>query len=368
MARQKSKRYTGVYFQELQNGDKSYYITYKENKKDVWKKIGLHSEGIREAFCHQKRNEITSKIRLGEDLPHIAVKKESQTLLEIAKQFYDYKSMDNKQNKKTRSRVEARIKEHFIGSKPLKSVIKADIENFQLEIYKDLAPATVNFTVQQVGSIFNWAIENEITEKNPCKGVKKLKVDNARKRYLELDEIKKLKETVRNDKVLYYFVLVSLATGGRLQTICNIKPSDIKSNGMIRLFDFKNNSEYFGFLNDDLRNELKLFINEFKKENDDFIFQITPHHSYTNQYYQRRLNPILDVLFNPKDTEPLDKVMIHTFRHTFASQLAINETPILTIKKLMNHANITSTMVYAKLNKSSGEKHVDNLIKSLMNV
>jgi site-specific recombinase XerD len=231
-----------------------------------------------------------------------------------------------------------------------------------------LAPATVNFTVQQVGGIFNWAIENEITEKNPCKGVKNLKVDNARKRYLELDEIKKLKETIKNDKFLYYFVLVSLATGGRLQTICNIKPSDIKSNGMIRLFDFKNNSEYFGFLNDDLRNELKSFINEFKKEKDDFIFQITPHHSYTDQYYQRRLKPILDVLFNPKGTKRLDKVMIHTFRHTFASQLAINETPILTIKKLMNHANITSTMIYAKLNKSSGEKHVDNLIKSLMDV
>ena len=140
MARQKSKRYTGVYFQELQNGDKSYYITYKENKKDVWKKIGLHSEGIREAFCHQKRNEITSKIRLGEDLPHIAVKKESQTLLEIAKQFYDYKELHNKQNKKTRSRVENRIKEHFIGSKPLKTITKADIENFQVEIEKDLMP------------------------------------------------------------------------------------------------------------------------------------------------------------------------------------------------------------------------------------
>ena len=63
MARQKSKKYTGVYSQELQNGDKSYYITYKENKKDIWKKIGLHSEGIREAYCFQKRNEITSKLQ-----------------------------------------------------------------------------------------------------------------------------------------------------------------------------------------------------------------------------------------------------------------------------------------------------------------
>ena len=267
MARQKSKRYTGVYFQELQNGDKSYYITYKENNKDIWKKIGLHSEGIREAFCHQKRNEITSKIRLGEVLPHFALKKDFQTLLDIAKQFYDYKELHNKQNKKTRSRVEARIKAHYIGTKPLKTITKADIENFQIEIQNGIEPATVNFIVQQVGGIFNWAIENELTEKNPCVGVKKLKVDNARTRYLEIDEIKKLTETIKNDKYVYYFVLVALATGGRLQTICNIKISDIKSNGTIKLFDFKNNSEYYGFLNDNLKGLLELFIKEsFKKQ------------------------------------------------------------------------------------------------------
>ena len=368
MVRKKSNRYIGVYFQELKNGDKSYYITYKENKKDVWKKIGLHSEGIREAYCFQKRNEITSKLRLGEELPHFALKKESQTFLDIANQFYDYKELHNKQNKKTRARVEVRIKEHFIGSKSLKTITKADIENFQVEVQNGLEPATVNFIVQQVGSIFNWAIENEITEKNPCIGIKKLKVDNTRTRYLEIDEIKKLTETIKSDKFLYYFVLVSLATGGRLKTICNIKISDIKSNGTIKLFDFKNNSEYYGFLNSNLKERLESFIKEQNKNKDDFLFQNTPNSNYMDQYYQRKLRPIFDVLFNPIGTKHLEKVTIHTLRHTFASQLAINETPILTIKKLMNHNDINATMRYAKLSKSSGEKHVDNLIKSFMSV
>jgi site-specific recombinase XerD len=366
LARKKSNRYTGVYFQELQNGDKSYYITYKENKKDVWKKIGLHSEGIREAFCHQTRNDITSKLRLGEDLPHVAAKKESQTLLEIAKQFYDYKEMHNKQNKKTRSRVTKRIKDHYISSKSIKTISKADIEDLQLTIEKELMPATVNFVIDQIGSIFNWAIENEVVDKNPCRAVKKLKVDNARLRYLEIDEIKKLKSTLENDKSLYYFVMLGLATGGRLQTICNIKPSDIKDNGSIRLFDFKNNSEYYGFLNEQLKQEIKQFIIDSNKSKDEYIFKNTGKQSYSNQYYYRKLQPIFDILFNPEGTEPLDKVTIHTLRHTFASQLAINETPILTIKKLMNHHDINATMRYAKLSKSSGETHVSRLIESFL--
>lgn len=366
MNRQKSKRYTGVYFQELKNGDKSYYITYKENKKDVWKKIGLHSEGIREAYCFQKRNEITSKIRLGEELPHIAVRKESQTFLDVAKQFYDYKAIHNRQNKKTRSRVENRLKEHFIGSKYIKSITKSDIEDFQLNIEKELMPATVNFTVEQVSSIFNWAIENEILDKNPCKAIKKIKVNNSRLRYLEVNEIKKLISTLENDKSLYYFVMIALSTGGRLQTICNIKPSDLKDNGSIRLYDFKNSSEYYGFLGSELKVEFEKFIIDSGKNKDEFIFKNTGKQSYSNQYYYRKLQPIFDILFNPEGTEPLNKVTIHTLRHTFASQLAINETPILTIKKLMNHNDINATMRYAKLSKSSGEKHVDNLIKSFM--
>lgn len=366
MARKKSNRYTGVYFQELQNGDKSYYITYKENKKDVWKKIGLHSEGIREAYCFQKRNEITSKIRLGEELPHIAVRKESQTFLDVAKQFYDYKAIHNRQNKKTRSRVENRLKEHFIGSKYIKSITKSDIEDFQLNIEKELMPATVNFTVEQVSSIFNWAIENEILDKNPCKAIKKIKVNNSRLRYLEVNEIKKLISTLENDKSLYYFVMIALSTGGRLQTICNIKPSDLKDNGSIRLYDFKNSSEYYGFLSSELKVEFEKFIIDSGKNKDEFIFKNTGKQSYSNQYYYRKLQPIFDILFNPEGTEPLNKVTIHTLRHTFASQLAINETPILTIKKLMNHNDINATMRYAKLSKSSGEKHVDNFIKSFM--
>ncbi|MCT7493854.1 tyrosine-type recombinase/integrase [Aliarcobacter cryaerophilus] len=366
MNRKKSNKYTGVYYQELINGDKSYYITYKHNKKDIWKKIGLYSEGIREAYCSQKRNEIVSKIRLGEDLPHVANKNNFTSLIEVAEKFYELKELHNKQNKKTRSRVLAKLKKHYIGEMSIKEIQKLDIENFQIEIEKDLMPATINFIIQQTSSIFNWSIENGYLSKNPCQFVKNLKVKNARLRYLEIDEIKRLLETVKNDKHLYYFVLLGLSTGGRLQTICNIKVSDIRENGTIRLYDFKNESEYFGFLNNDLKSELNEYIKIINLKEDDFIFKNTSNQNYTNQYYYRKLQPIFDVLFNPDGTEPLEKVTIHTLRHTFASQLAINDTPILIIKKLMNHNDIKTTMRYAKLSKSSGDVYVDRLVNSFL--
>ena len=53
-----------------------------------------------------------------------------------------------------------------------------------------------------------------------------------------------------------------------------------------------------------------------------------------------------------------NKVVIHTLRHTFASHLAINGTPIFTIQKLMNHKDIKMTLRYAKLSPDSGRESI----------
>ena len=61
----------GVYFRNTttnSKSDKTYYITYKDiDNKTKELKIGKFSEGVREAYCNQKRNEIITKQRLGED-------------------------------------------------------------------------------------------------------------------------------------------------------------------------------------------------------------------------------------------------------------------------------------------------------------
>lgn len=70
---------TGIYYREIKTNekiDKVYYITYKDKtNKKVWLKIGKYSEGIREAYCNQKRNEIITKQRNGEEPPIILSRK-----------------------------------------------------------------------------------------------------------------------------------------------------------------------------------------------------------------------------------------------------------------------------------------------------
>jgi len=92
------------------------------------------------------------------------------------------------------------------------------------------------------------------------------------------------------------------------------------------------------------------------------------------RYIENTLPKFFKILFNQhinEDKENLsaeelaenrrEKVVIHTLRHTFASQLVINNVPIYTVKERMNHRDIKQTMRYAKLAPDSGRINVDNL-------
>ena len=85
--------------------------------------------------------------------------------------------------------------------------------------------------------------------------------------------------------------------------------------------------------------------------------------SSSERTIQRGLQKVLNELFNEgldtKDSK--NRVVIHTLRHTFASQLAIAGTPIFVIKKLLDHKNIEDTLRYAKLSPDNGRDFVEGL-------
>ena len=102
MSRVKTKL-TGVYYRHTVTNDKpdkTYYITYKDiDNKAKELKIGRYSEGVREAYCMQKRNEIITKLRLGEEPPAIASKKrvnKDDTIDKLFDFYYKEKKLHNK--------------------------------------------------------------------------------------------------------------------------------------------------------------------------------------------------------------------------------------------------------------------------------
>ncbi len=347
----KSKKYTGVYYNQLKN-DKSYYITYNANGKKVWLKIGLHSEGVREAYCFKKRAELTAKLRLGE-LPDFANRKK-KIFHEAVLEFFAHKNYPAKTEKDLLGRYRLYVKP-AIGDLPLQNIETKDIAAIHKKITANRALQTAQIVIGLINSVFIFAIERGECKTNPCKNFKLPKIDNKRERFLDKEEMQLLIDTVRDDHDLHLFVVLALTTGGRLSAICQLKKKDINfQSGIIHLRDEKNNETYKAFLS---KRAGELLDMDHLRPNDSIFKK-------QQRTIQRKLQRILNRLFNT-DLEKDDRknrVVVHTLRHTFASHLAINGTPIFTIKELMNHKDITQTLRYAKLAPDSGRDMVETIL------
>ena len=68
--------------------------------------------------------------------------------------------------------------------------------------------------------------------------------------------------------------------------------------------------------------------------------------------------------FNKGIDDRRNKVTFHTLRHTFASWLALQGTPIVEIKELLGHRTLTMTERYAHLIPDQKKAAVQNMAKA----
>jgi integrase len=162
--------------------------------------------------------------------------------------------------------------------------------------------------------------------------------------------------------------MLSLSTGGRLETIRAIKVKDINLKaGTIHLTDYKaktsgkGKASYTGYISDQLQPLLKEAIQG--KLPNDYVLQYPGGGQVGMDYVQTRLQNIFNRLFNQEleTDDAKNRAVVHTLRHTFASLLAIAGTPIYTIQRLMNHADIKMTLRYAKLSPDNGKEAINKI-------
>jgi len=393
-------KHKGVYYKEVQQTtiddqgkiktrtiDKVYVIRYRDGKKQHFVTIGKYSEGIRESYCKTQLDKYVTIARNGELPPQIEkrMKKKVTTLNDIAMVYFLDKEAENKTNIRQLQKynlyfghIDPRdISSNYgsikvsaegkngLGTKDIHSITKDDIQKLQKALrMKGKAPKTINGVIQLLTAIINHSIkEKDLRLTNPCTGIKRLKTDDERQRYLSLDEVVKLIDSVRDNKALYHFVKLALTTGARLEGVLHIKKKDISLHtNSVTISDLKSDKTYTGFYDDEYKAELADHIRHLRA-NDHVVGGSAE--KLPSRTLSRWLKPTLDSLFNEglEVNDSKNRVVIHTLRHTFASQLAIAGVPILTIQKLMNHADIAQTMRYAKLAPDQGMDAVKRLYK-----
>lgn len=370
-------KHVGVYYKEVEQTtiddkgrtrtkvtDKVYLIRYRDNGKAMFVTLGKYSEGIREAYCKTKRDEYMVLAKNGELPPQLEqrLKKKSVTLDNVAEDHYTHKALHNRNNAHAKQRYTLHIKP-TLGDKSIAEITVADIEKLQQQKAKKYTPKTTNNILSELSTIFSYAIKHGIVTSSPTTQLSKLKVDNKRERYLNKDEVSELLDAVHDNALLYTFILLALHTGARVGAICKLTAKDINfERGHISMLDEKNAEKYTCYLQDQkliemLHKRIEAVGNR-KPILDDGLSE-----SGLTDRTKRKAAKVLNKLFNDDKTTIKDRVVVHTLRHSFASNLAINGVPILTIKKLMNHRDINQTLRYAKLAPDSGENAIKELYK-----
>jgi len=352
----RSKKYIGVWLRILKNLDITYYIQYKDaegvNRKT---KVGRKSAGITEQFCFNNRNDMISKIRLGEVFP--LLNKKWMNFDELAQKYFVSLIDNGRSANATKISVQSYNKhlKKVLKNKSVNTIDVATLNKIKQEKRKTLAAKTVNNLLELISCTLNYGIKTLDMKINNVLAegkVKKFPLDNNRERFLNKEEVVLLLEHTAPFYKIDIATRLGLATGARLTTILSIQKKNIdKVNRTVVLKDFKNNSTYTAslpkcyFENFDFLDTLK--ANDYVVSDDGAMIN--------KSTIQHPFKKIADRLFNIglDSNDRKNRVVFHSLRHTFCSLLAINGVPIFTIQKLVNHKDIKSTTRYTKLDNST---------------
>lgn len=341
MAREvKSKKFQGVYYRELDGGDRSYFLRLRIDGKVKRIPIGRKTEGITEAFCFQEKTRILNSHRFGED----AAKQLQRVTAEDPsfEELLDWYAQKRTLKPKTVQALHVLKKAPFAKQR---KITRGDIQDYIDWLMKTKRPETVTLHYRQIRALMRYAINREKYKyADPTVGIDLPKSTGPRKRYFEPEEITRLLEALKDEPRLYLFTKMSLCTGARMSTMLSVHSDHIEPDGSVELYNHKADRWYKSFFDaetmDLLRGKAGYVLAMPGRED-----QVPP-----CSWLQKKLQRVLNELFNDEDTPHDKRAVIHTIRHSVATQQVRKGVPLEVISKTLDHSTIMVTsQIYAKV-------------------
>lgn len=206
---------------------------------------------------------------------------------------------------------------------------------------------TINIEVDGLKYMLNLAVKWKDIRENPIKNVRPLKHDDKKPfRFLSKDEIKSFLENTPNHLYPIFFTL--LHTGMRKGEVLNLNWGDVDLKQRKIFIRAKEDwipktgereipidDALFKVIGNLKPKSLKKFLN--KK-----VFELK-RYGKSHNFLRRELIKIAKI------AEIENFTQLHSLRHTFASHLIMNGVDLTTVKTLLGHSDIQTTMIYAHL-------------------
>ena len=209
--------------------------------------------------------------------------------------------------------------------------------------------ASVNNHLRVLSKIFSLALDAELITRNPCFKVKKFRPNNRRLRVLSDEEEVRLLSKLEENELVRNIVIFALNTGLRRGEIFGLQWPDVDlERGRVIVRKTKSSKERFVPMNRTVK-ELLFSV----KRISDYVFP--------SPQTGRRLVDLKTGFRRGIEESKIRNFRFHDLRHTFATRLADEGADVFTLKEILGHADIRTTMIYVHANGEAGRRAVDKL-------
>jgi integrase/recombinase XerD len=237
---------------------------------------------------------------------------------------------------------------------PITEVKRRHIESY-LGTVEGVA-STINRKISSIQKFFKY-LKNvaEVIENNPSDGIERLELPKRQPVYLQVDESKKLLnsidgENVERDKAI---ITLFLHCGLRLSELVGIDIDHI-TNSTLSVIGKGDKQRTIP-----LDNECVKRINAYLKVRPDITGEKALFLSEKNKRISERTVQHFVKKYMEETGLDIKKFSTHKLRSSFGSMLNKVGVPIQDIQQLLGHSNINTTMIYVGIEKESLKKAVN---------
>jgi site-specific recombinase XerD len=334
MPRKEQPRVTGVWEKVRDSGD--WWIRYRVDGKLKREKVGRKSDAI---ALYQLRK---SQTRAGKKLP-ANLRSAGVRFRELTDAILAYSASHHRDSRNIKSRIN-RVLPDF-GDRVAESIKPEEIDAWLSK--HTVTAATANRYRALFSLVYREALRNGKVSGNPARLVRQRHEDNARIRWLEKEEEKRLRVAIAEQFPEHLPELeIALGTGMRLSEQFGLTWDSVDfKRGEVRLATTKNYSGRSIPMNGNVLRAFKKLRETAAKDSVRVFSIVNP-----RAWFQEALR-----------LAKIKRFRWHDCRHTFCSNLAMNGVNLKIIQTLAGHKTIAITAKYAHLDDAALRAAVDRL-------
>jgi integrase len=257
---------------------------------------------------------------------------------DLARRYHEWSRVENKSYFVNKKHYIDQLTRYF-GSKRLADISEWDVQKWKTERAKETGYTEVDRELACLKHMFNMAIDEwRLMSLNPARRVKLFRKTRNRERFLSQEEISRFLACLPDHQRV--IINLGLLTGLRRSNLLNLRWSQIDlTHGLIMIQA------------DEAKGNRNLNL-PMAPEAVDLLRQLPRHSESEYVFCKADGSPYRDIYSGFRQAlkrAGITDCTIHTLRHTFGSQLAMAGVPLPTLKDLMGHRDIKTTMRYAHL-------------------